>query len=168
MVKREMQRQHTPSMEDYLEAIAMLGGGDRVVRVSQISQRLKVRMPSVTSALKKLSEKGLVKHERYGYVGLTPDGENVAKDVVHRHEALSRFFTQALDIDPETAEEDACKIEHVISPLSLQRVIKFIEFIQACPLEEPNFPKRYKYYLEHGRLPGECLARGLEKGERRK
>jgi DtxR family Mn-dependent transcriptional regulator len=168
MVKQEMQRQHTPSMEDYLEAIAMLGGGNRVVRVSQISQRLKVRMPSVTSALKKLSEKGLVKHERYGYVGLTPDGENVAKDVVHRHEALSRFFTQALDIDLETAEEDACKIEHVISPLSLQRVIKFIEFIQACPLEEPNFPKRYKYYLEHGRLPGECLARGLEKEERRK
>jgi DtxR family Mn-dependent transcriptional regulator len=168
MVKQQVERQHTPSMEDYLEAIAMLRDANKAVRVSQISQRLKVRMPSVTSALKKLSEKGLVKHERYGHVGLTPDGENVAKGVVHRHEALSRFFTEALDIDRKTAEEDACKIEHVISLLSLERMIKFIEFIQACPLEEPNFPKRYKYYLEHGQLPGECLARGLEEGERRK
>jgi DtxR family Mn-dependent transcriptional regulator len=155
-------------MEDYLEAIAMLRDANKAVRVSQISRKLKVRMPSVTSALEKLSEQGLVRHERYGYVELTAEGHKAGKDVIRRHEALSRFFAQALDIDQETAEEDACKIEHVISPLSLERMIKFIEFIQACPLEEPNFPKRYKYYLEHGQLPGECLARGLEKEERRK
>jgi DtxR family Mn-dependent transcriptional regulator len=154
-------------MEDYLEAIAMLRDANKAVRVSQISRRLKVRMPSVTSALEKLSEKGLVEHERYGYVGLTSEGENVAEDVIHRHEALSRFFNEALGIDREVAELDACKIEHVISSLSLERMIKFIEFIQACPLEEPNFPKRYKYYLEHGELPEECLARGLEKGRKK-
>jgi len=168
MVKQQVKREHSPSMEDYLEAIAMLRDANKAVRVSQISRRLKVRMPSVTSALEKLSEKGLVVHERYRYVELTPEGESVAEGVVHRHEALSCFFTEALDIDRETAEEDACKIEHVISPLSLERMIKFIEFIQACPLEAPNFPKRYKYYLEHGQLPEECLARGLEKEERRK
>jgi len=158
-----MIREQTPSMEDYLEAIAMLRDANKAVRVSQISRRLKVRMPSVTSALEKLSERGLVEHERYGYVGLTSEGENVAEDVIRRHKALSRFFAEALDIDHETAEEDACKIEHVISPLSLERMIKFIEFIQACPLEEPNFPKRYKYYLEHGQLPEECLEKSLRK-----
>jgi len=163
MVKQEIQRQHTPSMEDYLEAIANLGGEGKVVRVKQISEVLGVKMPSVTSALEKLSEKGLVVHEKYGYVGLTPEGESVAKDVIHRHEALSRFFNEALGIDREVAEVDACKIEHVISSLSLERVIKFIEFIHACPLEEPNFPKRYKYYLEHGELPGECLEKSLRK-----
>ena len=164
MVEQQEERRYTPSIEDYLEAIAMLRGEDKVVRVSRISQKLKVKMPSVTSALKKLSEKGLVKHEKYGYIMLTPEGDNVAKDVIHRHEALSRFFTEALNVDRETSEEDACKIEHVISPLSLERVIKFIEFIEACPLEEPKFPKRYKYYLEHGVLPEECLARGLKEG----
>ena len=164
MVEQQVERQHTPSMEDYLEAIAMLHGENKVARVSQISQKLKVKMPSVTSALKKLSERGLVVHERYGYVELTTEGDKVAEDVVRRHKALSRFFTEALDIDPKTAEVDACKIEHVISPLSLERMIKFIEFTEACPLGETNFQKRYKYYLEHSELPEECLARGLERG----
>lgn len=159
MVKQEMSREHTASMEDYLEAVAMLQGNDKVVRVSQISRRLKVKMPSVTSALKKLSEQQLVEHERYGRIKLTPEGEAVARDVIRRHEALTRFFIQALSIDRKTAEEDACKIEHVISSPSLERVIKFIEFIEACPLGEVNFPKRYKYYLEHGQLPEDCRQR---------
>ena len=163
MVKQQVEKQHTPSMEDYLEAIAMLRSENKAARVSQISQKLKVRMPSVTSALKKLSERGLVVHERYGYAGLTPEGDKVAEDVIRRHEALSRFFTEALDIDPKTADLDACKIEHVISPLSLERMIKFIEFIETCPQGEANFPKRYKYYLEHRELPEECLEQDLGK-----
>jgi DtxR family Mn-dependent transcriptional regulator len=165
MVKQETQREQTASMEDYLEAVAMLQGKDKVVRVSQISRKLKVKMPSVTSALKKLSEQKLVEHERYGHIKLTPEGDKVARDVVRRHEALTRFFIQALSIDRQTAEEDACKIEHVISPISLERVIKFIEFVEACPLGEANFPKRYQYYLEHGQPPEECRERS-ERGEK--
>jgi len=161
MVKPQVERQNTPSMEDYLEAIAMLHGENKVARVSQISQKLKVKMPSVTSALKKLSERGLVVHERYGYAGLTPEGDKVAEDIVRRHEALSRFFTEILDIGRETAEEDACKIEHVISPLGLERIIKFIEFVEACPQGEVNLPKRYKHYLEPVELPEDCLGKGL-------
>jgi DtxR family Mn-dependent transcriptional regulator len=157
------EREQTASMEDYLEAIANLGEQARVVRVKQISDMLKVKMPSVTSALKKLLEKGLVVHDSYGYVELTPEGNKIAEDVIRRHKTLSRFFTEALHIDRETAEEDACKIEHVISPLTLARVLKFLEFTQACPLGETNFQKRYKYYLENGELPEECLARGSEK-----
>jgi DtxR family Mn-dependent transcriptional regulator len=165
MVKQEAQREQTASMEDYLEAVAMLRGKGKVVRVSQISRKLKVTMPSVTSALKKLSERELVEHERYGHIKLTPEGDKVARDVIRRHEALTRFFVQALSIDRQTAEEDACKIEHVISPFSLERVIKFIEFIEACPLGEANFPKRYQYYLEHGQPPEECRERS-ESGEK--
>lgn len=156
-----MAKKYSASMEDYLEAIAMLREGGKVVRVSHIGQRLKVRLPSVTSALKKLAEQGLVEHKRYGYVGLTSNGSRIARDVVYRHRMLSRFFAEALDVDVETAEEDACRIEHVISPLSLGRVIKFIEFIGACPRGDANFPKRYKYYLEHGEPPPECLERKI-------
>jgi DtxR family Mn-dependent transcriptional regulator len=165
MVKQEAQREQTASMEDYLEAVAMLRGKGNVVRVSQISRKLKVKMPSVTSALKKLSEQELVEHERYGHIKLTPEGDKVAGEVLRRHKALTRFFVQALGIDRETAEGDACKIEHVISPLSLERVIKFVEFIEACPLGEANFPKRYQYYLEHGQPPEECRERS-ERGEK--
>ncbi|MEA3442707.1 MAG: metal-dependent transcriptional regulator [Chloroflexota bacterium] len=161
MVEQEMPVKYTPSMEDYLEAIANLGERTKAVRVSQIGQVLDVKMPSVTSALKRLSDKELVRHERYGYVELTSKGEEVANETIRRHKALSRFFTEALSIDKKTAEEDACKIEHVISPLSLDRVIKFVEFIRACPQGGANFPKRYQYYLDHGELPEECLERSL-------
>jgi len=163
MVKQEAQREYTASMEDYLEAVAVLQENDKVVRVKQISEMLRVKMPSVTSALKKLSEQKLVEHERYGHIKLTPEGDKVARDVIYRHEALTRFFAQALGINRETAEEDACKIEHVISPLSMERLAKFVEFIEACPLGSANFPSRYEYYLEHGELPQDCSKRSVKK-----
>jgi DtxR family Mn-dependent transcriptional regulator len=163
MVKQEIQREQTASMEDYLEAIANLGEGSEAVRVKQISEMLGVKMPSVTSALKKLSERELVDHERYGRIKLTPEGDKVARDVIRRHKALTRFFAQALGIDRETAEEDACKIEHVISALSMERLAKFREFIGACPLGGTNFPSRYEYYLEHGELPRDCSKRSVKK-----
>jgi DtxR family Mn-dependent transcriptional regulator len=163
MVKQEAQRAQTASMEDYLEAVAMLQGKDKVVRVSQISRKLKVKMPSVTSALKKLSEQKLVEHERYGHIKLTPEGDKVARDVIYRHKALTRFFAEALGINRETAEEDACKIEHVISPLSMERLAKFVEFIEACPLGSANCPSMYEYYLEHGELPQDCSKRSIKK-----
>lgn len=158
-----MQTGHTASMEDYLEAVAMLRRKGKPVRVSQLSRKLTVKMPSVSSALRKLSEQGLVEHERYGYIKLTPEGERVARDVIRRHNALTCFFAEALGIDQETAEQDACRIEHVISPLGLERVIKFIEFIKACPLGGDNFSSRYNYYLEHGELPGDCSRRSINK-----
>ena len=163
MVKQEAQREQTASMEDYLEAIAKLGEGRKVVRVKQISEMLRVKMPSVTSALKKLSERELVEHEKYGHIKLTPEGDKVAREVIYRHEALTRFFAQALDINQEIAEEDACKIEHVISPLGMERLAKFVEFIEACPLGSANFPSRYEYYLEHGELPQDCSKRSVKK-----
>jgi DtxR family Mn-dependent transcriptional regulator len=163
MVREEAQREQSASMEDYLEAIAKLGEGKKVVKVKQLSQMLGVKMPSVTSALKKLSEQELVEHERYGHIKLTPEGDELARDVICRHEALTRFFAQALGIDEETAEKDACKIEHVISPLSMDRLTKFVEFIEACPLGGANFPSRYEYYLEHGELPQDCSRRGVRK-----
>ena len=166
MEKQETQREQTASMEDYLEAIANLGGGKRVVRVKQISEMLGVKMPSVTSALKKLSDQELVEHERYGHIKLTSQGDKVAAEVIRRHRALTSFFAQALGIDQETAEEDACRIEHVISPLGMERLAKFVEFMEACPMGGANFPARYEYYLEHGELPQDCFRRSMKKRER--
>jgi DtxR family Mn-dependent transcriptional regulator len=163
MIKYEAHRDRSASMEDYLEAIAKLGERRKAVRVKQLSDRLGVKMPSVTSALKRLSEQELVEHERYGHIKLTPEGHKVARDVIRRHKALTRFFAQALGIDKETAEEDACRIEHVISPPSMERMARFVEFIEACPLGSANFPSRYGYYLKHGELPRDCARRSVGK-----
>ena len=154
-----MNRDQTASMEDYLESVAMLRSRGKAVRVKEISMALGVKMPSVTAALKRLSDEGLVVHEKYGRVKLTPTGEKAAKDVFRRHEVLRRFLVGVLDIDPETAEEDACRMEHNISPISLERLAQFLSFAESCPHDEPTWLGNYRYYLEHGELPPECRVR---------
>jgi DtxR family Mn-dependent transcriptional regulator len=154
-----MATEQTASMEDYLEAIAVLSRERSVVRVSEISKVLGVKKPSVTSALKKLSREGLVEHERYGYVKLTPEGQRIAEDVFRRHETLRHFLAEILNVDPQIAAEDACKMEHSLSPISLERLAKFVEFILQCPRGEPEWLKGFEYFFEHGERNKEYMAR---------
>ncbi|RLC92703.1 MAG: metal-dependent transcriptional regulator [Chloroflexi bacterium] len=157
-----MEKEQTASMEDYLEAVAMLRRRGKAVRVKEISQALGVKMPSVTAALKKLSDDGLVEHERYGRVKLTPAGDRAAKSVFHRHQVLLRFLTQVLSISPQIAVEDACRMEHSISPITLERLSKFLEFAGACPRERPSWLENYKHYLEYGQLPASCPEKSVK------
>ena len=152
----------TASMEDYLESIIMLREGKEAVRVSQMSKALGVKMPSVTGALKKLSDEGLVEHQRYGRVQLTPEGEKVARDVFRRHEALRRFLEDILSVDAETAADDACKMEHVISPLTQKRLAKFIDFVLSRPNVQPYWLKRFNRYVNYGEIPPGCPDKCLE------
>ncbi len=121
------------SMEDYLEVIYELAGDGRGVRVKQIADHLGVSLPSVTSALRTLSDAGLVTHERYRPVELTPSGRARADALVNRHDALVRFLTEILLVDLETAEGEACRMEHAIGPVTLQRLVNFLQAVQRCP-----------------------------------
>jgi DtxR family transcriptional regulator, Mn-dependent transcriptional regulator len=119
-----MQRR-TASMEDYLEAIMLLEKEDGAT-VTSISRFLTVTKPSVTAALSKLAEAGLVDHERYGAIQLTAPGRRTARDVYHRHSTLLHFLTDVLGVDAVTAEEDACKLEHSLSSSSVSKLTDFV------------------------------------------
>ena len=149
-------------MEDYLESIIMLREGKETVRVSQMSKALGVKMPSVTSALMKLSEQGLVEHKRYGRVQLTPDGEKIAEDVFRRHEALRHFLVEILNVDPDIAAVDACQMEHSVSPVTQQRLAKFVEFVLSRPKGQPEWLKMFDHYFKYGELPQESVAKCLK------
>jgi len=138
------------SMEDYLEAIGRLSETGNIARVTQLSKELGVSKPSVSAALNKLAKAGLVQHERYGSIELTAEGRRVADDVIQRHEIMHRFLTEILGIDRERAKEDACRMEHVLSPPSLERFSEFVEFLTSCPQSEPAWHKGFSYYLKHG------------------
>ncbi|MCD6406608.1 metal-dependent transcriptional regulator, partial [Candidatus Aerophobetes bacterium] len=112
-----MSKKITPSMEAYLETIKKIEEEKKVVRVKGIARRLNVKMPTVTEALRNLSSEGLVKYEKYGHVELTPKGDKIAKEIDFRHRILFSFFTEVLRINADRADEDACKIEHVISDI---------------------------------------------------
>jgi len=149
-------------MEDYLEAIAVLRDERGVVRVSHISRALDVSMPSVTAAVKKLADEGLVEHEPYGHVELTADGDAIARDVFRRHEALRRFLAEVLGVERDAAEEDACRMEHVISPSTRDRLSKFIEFVLGNPRGTPEWVGHFNHYFEHGEITETCRARCYE------
>ena len=147
------------SMEDYLEVIVMLAEEGKPIKVTEISKALEVKKPSVTSALTKLSKAGLVKHKKYGDVALTAEGERIAQDVYWRHRTLRQFLVAILNVDPTVAEGDACRMEHVLSSTSLERLAKFIEFVLHCPRGEPEWLKGFNYYFAHGERDEEILAR---------
>ena len=150
------------SMEDYLESIMMLSDGARGVRVTEVSKALGVTKPSVTAALKKLAQDGLVNHERYGYVELTAEGEAIAENIFRRHEALRHFLADILNVAPQIAAEDACKMEHHLSSTTMERLIKFVEFVMTRPRGKPEWIKTFNYYFEHGKLPEKagCSKKG--------
>ena len=121
------------SMQDYLEAILDLTEKDGLVRVSDIASQLNVTKPSVTQMIENLKKQELVKQEPYGPVELTGAGRELATKVRQRHRLLKKFLIDVLEVDPEIAERDACMIEHVISPQTME---KLVEFLAVVPLPD--------------------------------
>ena len=117
----------TSSMENYLETIKNLETDKGVVRVKNVAQELKVKMSSVSGALETLAKERLISHEKYGYIQLTDQGKRLAEAICSRHRTLFKFLTEVLGVDPKTADEDACKIEHAVSPMVLEKLVELVE-----------------------------------------
>lgn len=143
-------------MEDYLEVIHHLIMENRVARVRDIANALDVKMPSVTGALKKLAEKGLVNYDPHQVITLTQEGEMVAEKLVNNHKIISRFLNEVLCIEEDTADKNACRIEHIIDDVVLDRLVKYIEYVEGCPMAGVRFIEKFGYFCEHGLDEDEC------------
>lgn len=116
------------SHEDYLEAIIMLGGTtESSVRSVDIANHMGVSKASVNKAMGSLKEKGLAEQPYYGDITLTEEGYSYGKAVYKRHRYLTLFLSKGLGIDDETAEAEACLMEHAISDESFKRWVAYIE-----------------------------------------
>ena len=111
------------TMEDYLEAILMIKEKHGYVRSIDVAELLSVTKPSVTYATKKLKDKGYLTSDHAGMLVLTESGMEIANKIYTRHKTLTKFFIQ-LGVDPETAKEDACKIEHDLSEETFRALCK--------------------------------------------
>ncbi len=141
---------YSQSVEDYLEALYVIGLGQKVVRVKDVAQALGVTMPSVVAAVRILSEKGLVEQEKYGHIELTEKGQTVAAEIYARHQMLFAFFSEILGLDPAVAEQDACRVEHYLSPEARERLLKMVEFVRSCQDEKVRFLERFTRFAESG------------------
>ena len=144
------------NMEDYLEVIHHLILDHRVARVRDIASALDVKMPSVTGALKKLSEKGLVNYDPHQVITLTLEGEKIAEKIINNHKIISRFLNTVLCIEKEIAEKNACRIEHIIDDVVLERLLSYIEYVEGCPMAGAKFIEKFGDFCEHGLDESEC------------
>ena len=113
----------TPAMEDYLEAILMIKQQHGYVRCVDVAEQLGVKKPSVSRAVKELIKSGHLVKNADGTLSLTELGLQIAEQIYEKH----LFFTKQLilaGVDPETAEQDACGIEHAVSSESFQKLKK--------------------------------------------
>ena len=116
------------SREDYLEAILVLErkNNGRVISLD-IANELSFSKPSVSIAMKKLKDEGLITVESDGSIHLTDEGRRIAEKTLEKHEFLTNFFI-SLGIDPLMAEEEACEIEHALNE---ETFIKFKDYIEG-------------------------------------
>lgn len=122
--------QLTSSLEDYMEVISTYLKKYNKVRAIDISKELNVSRASVSEALKRLAEKGLINYSRYDVISITEEGERAAQKVIERHMLLQCFFKDILGLDENESAENACKIEHVISEDVYIRLSEYVKYNQ--------------------------------------
>lgn len=122
----------TAAQQDYIEVIFRLERRPNSdgVRISAIAESLGTRLPTVTRTVQRLTTLGLVRHDARREVALTARGRRIAREIVHRHEDLVRFFVTIFGLSVTEAERDACQIEHGLSGKASQRLHEFLEHVQ--------------------------------------
>lgn len=145
--------------EDYLEAIHTVVEKKGYARVKDISDILEVALPSVTEMFQKLSDAGYINYEKYSGVTLTETGREIAKKTKEKHRILKEFLL-ILGVDDGVADSDACRIEHVVDPETLDRLTKFVEFVNQRE-EGPRWLDHFKYFYETGEYI-ECSPKDVE------
>ena len=120
----------TKALEMYVKVAYELEVELGIATVSEIADRLGVKAPSVTAALQKLDSMGMVKYRRYQNVKLTKDGKAVAKKLHNRNKTLMDFLLM-IGVDEEIASTDACEIEHVVNPITIEKLSEYLKNVSS-------------------------------------
>ena len=113
------------SAENYLETILVLSKKLPQVRSIDIATELGFSKPSVSVAMKNLRENGYIIVNEHGHISLTESGCQIANTIYERHTLLCAWL-EHIGVSKETAEQDACKMEHVLSPETFSAIKKYI------------------------------------------
>jgi DtxR family Mn-dependent transcriptional regulator len=138
------------TIEDYVELVYDLQIGKKRVHTNDIASALKISPASVTEFLQKLSLEGYINYEKYGGATLTKKGIKIAKETKKRHDTIKEFLL-LLGIDKKIADKDACEMEHILHPITMDTIIKFVEVIRYCEIT-PYWLERLKKYVKTGKL----------------
>ena len=138
----------TEGLQDYLKAILLCEKEQPFVRTKHLAHSLGVKSPSVHAAVKELTRLGLVVHESYGHIELSPRGRREAEFVYTRHKVLYRFLSEILGLPAEVSENNACGIEHHLDENSLEKLSRFLDFLDRKSEESERFAPELREALE--------------------
>ena len=129
--KRFGEKEVSHSMAHYLQTVAALAAETGGARVGEIAEQLGVSKSGVTSMLRQLEKRGLVRHERYGGVELTSAGAGFATRTESSRRMLTMFLSEILGVAESVATEDACMIEHLVSPEVSVELLRLTSFLRS-------------------------------------
>jgi len=118
------------SLEDCLRVICTVCEERGQARVKDVAEELGIKSPSALTSIKKLAHMGLVEYERRRGIRPTRKGEIVCRELLRRREIIKRFLTEVLGIPGDIAEEDACKLEHCINPLTTRKLAELVKLVE--------------------------------------
>ena len=115
--------------EEYIETVYGIVKKKGTARTNEIAKNMNVRPSTATEMIQKMEREGYVNYRKYRGVSLTEKGEEIGRRLEKKHDILKNFFV-SIGIEEKTADEDACKIEHIVSNKTLNTLTKFFEFMQ--------------------------------------
>ncbi len=142
--KRFGEKEVSHSMAHYLQAVAALKADKGHARVGDIADNLGVSKSGVTSMLRSLERRGLVRHERYGCVELTNEGSGLATRTESSRKVLTMFLAEILGVPEDVASEDACMIEHLVSPEVSLELLRLTTFMRSKHPVAAKFREAYR------------------------
>jgi DtxR family transcriptional regulator, Mn-dependent transcriptional regulator len=137
----------TPALEDYLETIYLLSRERHVARIKEIALARNVKSASVTPAMKRLADLGMIDYTQREYIELTEEGAVQARRIYAKHQVLARFLSELLDMNEEISQRDACAMEHTFSDQAMGRMVRLFEFLQDRP-EGAEFLHKFHEWRE--------------------
>ena len=117
----------TESVEMYLETIYLLERDHGHAHVAQIAKELDITKPSVSKAMNNLKDEGLIIKQTYGHINLTEKGLIESRRVFRKHSMLTQFLEESLGLSPGEADDNACRMEHVVTDGMLDAIEEYLK-----------------------------------------
>lgn len=137
----------THSVAHHLVAIAELLDEYGYARVSDVARRLEITRGSASITLKNIEKKGLLHYDERRFLGLSEEGEKIARSIQARKRVMKQLFVDVLGVDADQAELDTCMIEHLISGETADRAAGLVDFFESESAEIAAFRKALTRHL---------------------